>query len=87
MENNVYFLARMKRTNGIWDKGVEVKSGGTAQENYEAALQAYHAYLGAYAYNHDANTDYVGCYIMDMAGNRPLWETWTKVETTPEPEE
>ena len=82
-QNNVYFLAQMKRTNGVWDKGVVVKStGATAKENYEAALQSYHAYLGAYAYGHDQNTDYVGAYIMDMDGNRPLWETWQKA---PEP--
>lgn len=84
MENNVYFLCQMKRTNGVWDKGIVVKStGATSRENYESALQSYHAYLGAYAYGHDANTDYVGAYIMDMDGNRPLWEVW-RAESVPE---
>lgn len=86
MENTVYFLAQMKRTNGVWDKGIVVKfTGETAQDNYEAALQSYHAYLGAYAYGHDPNTDYVGAYIMDPDGNRPVWEVWKK-RTAPEPE-
>ena len=79
MDNNVYFLHQCKHTNGVWDKGIVVKdSGATAKENYEAALQSYHAYLGAYAYGNNATTDYVACYIMDMDGNRPLWETWRK---------
>jgi len=43
MENK-FFLHQIKRTNNSFDKGVVVK------DTYEAALQAYHAYLGAYAY-------------------------------------
>lgn len=85
MDNNVYFLHQCKHTNGAWDKGIVVKdSDATAKENYEAALQSYHAYLGAYAYGHDQNTDYVACYIVDMEGNRPLWETWRKDVVNPE---
>ena len=84
MENNVYFLCQCKHTNNTWEKGIVIKStGATARENYESALQSYHAYLGAYAYGHDPNTDYVGCYIMDMDGNRPSWEIW-KAEPIPE---
>ena len=75
--DGVYFFHRNKHAKaGTWDKGIEVKESGTAQENLEAAKQAYHAYLGAYAYNHDANTDYVGCFITDLGGNRLMWEVW-----------
>lgn len=72
------FMARIKRTNGTFDKGVEVK------DNLEAAKQSYHAYLGAYAYGHDANTDYVACYIVNGAGARLMWEVW---DGTARPEE
>lgn len=57
-----YFLVQIKRTNGTYEKGVVVK--GTLDE----ARQSYHAYLGAYGYGKDANTDYVACYIMGMHG-------------------
>lgn len=74
---NAYFLHQIKHTSGNWEKGIVVKStGATAKDNYDAALQGYHAYLGAYAYGHDANTDYVFCEISDEQGNRPLWEYW-----------
>lgn len=74
---NVYFLHQIKRTNGKWEKGIVVKSEKpTSKENYDDALQGYHAYLGAYAYGHDANTDYVFCEISDEQGNRPMWEYW-----------
>ena len=58
-----YFLARIKHTNGTWEKGVEVHN------TLDSARQSFHAYLGAYGYGHDAGTDYVACYIMDIAGN------------------
>jgi hypothetical protein len=77
-----YFMARIKRTSGTIEKGLEVK------DTLSAAKQAYHAYLGAYAYEHDANTDYVACYIVDGTGNRLMWEVWEKaVQPEPEPEE
>lgn len=57
-----YFLTQIKRTNGNYEKGVVVK------DTLDAARQSYHAYLGAYGYGHDANTDYVACYIMGMHG-------------------
>ena len=61
MENK-YFLAQIKHTNNTWEKGVVVK------DTLDAARQSYHAYLGAYGYGKDANTDYVACYIMGMHG-------------------
>lgn len=84
---NTFFLHQIKRTNGTFDKGIVVKSGGTSEENYAAAKQGYHAYLGAYAYDHDPNTDYVSCMITDMFGVALLKETWIKPEPEPEPME
>ena len=80
MGANVFFLHQIKHTNGSFDKGIVVKEGGTSEENFEAAKQGYHAYLGAYAYNHDQNTDYVQCMITDISGNviEPFSETWIK---------
>ena len=83
---NTFFLHQIKRTNGIFDKGIVVKSGGTSEENFAAAKQGYHAYLGAYAYDHDVNTDYVSCHITDMSGVVLMTETWIKPEPEPEPE-
>ena len=57
-----YFLVQIKRTNGTIEKGVVVK------DDLNAARQSYHAYLGAYGYGHDANTDYVAVYIIDSNG-------------------
>ena len=68
-----FFLHQIKRTNGTIEKGIVVK------DSYEDALQGYHAYLGAYGYNHDANTDYVQCSITGSASANPLIsETWIK---------
>lgn len=84
---NIFFLHRIKRTGGAFDKGIEVKDSGTSEANFEAAKQAYHAFLGAYAYGHDANTDFVSCMITDISGAviEPYNETWRKTEK-PEPE-
>lgn len=57
-----YFLTQIKRTNGAIEKGVVVK--GTLDD----AKQSFHAYLGAYAYGHDKNTDYVQVSIKDSNG-------------------
>lgn len=68
-----YFLHQIKRTDGAYTKGIVVA------DTFEAAKQAYHAYLGAYAYGHDANTDYVQCMITSMTGTilQPFSETWS----------
>lgn len=74
---DAYFVHQIKHTNGAWDKGIVVKATGeTAKDNYDAALQGYHAYLGAYAYKNNADTDFVSCEITDEYGERVLWETW-----------
>lgn len=75
---NAYFLMQVKHnpTTDTWDKGVVVKADANAN-NRSAALQAYHAYLGAYAYGHDPNTDYVYCQIIDSAtGVTVIKEQW-----------
>ncbi len=71
---NNYFLHQIKRTNGNFDKGIVVK------DSYEAAKQGYHAYLGAYAYGQNAQTDFVSCEITDIYGARLMSETWIKPE-------
>lgn len=82
MAMNKFFLHQIKHnpTNDTIDKGIVVK------DTYSAAKQSYHAYLGAYAYDHDQNTDYVACYITDSQGVRLMWEIWEKAEPEPEPE-
>ena len=76
MENK-FFMHRIKCTNGTYDKGIEVK------DSFDDAKQSYHAYLGAYAYGHDANTDFVQCMITDkLSGGMVLMdETWNREET------
>lgn len=71
MENK-FFLHQIKRnrTSGAYDKGIVVK------DSYEAAKQGYHAYLGAYAYGQNADTDFVSCHITDMSGTVLMTETW-----------
>ena len=56
-------LTQIKHTNGNWEKGCVVK------DDVNGAKQSMHAYFGAYGYGHDTGTDYVACYIMDIAGN------------------
>lgn len=74
-----YFLHQIKYTNDAYDKGIVVK------ENLDLAKQGYHAYLGAYAYEHDPNTDFVSVFISDTNGIVLMTETWKKaVETEPE---
>ena len=78
MPENMFFMHRIRRNNGTVDKGIEVK------ETYDAALQSYHAYMGAYAYGHQAGTDYVSCMITDLLGGQVLLaENWV----APAPEE
>ena len=57
-----YFLVQIKRTKGTWEKGVVVK------DTLDSARQSYHAYLGAYGYGHNADTDYVACYVLGDTG-------------------
>lgn len=88
MNENKFFLHQIKRTNGTFDKGIVVK------DTFEAAKQSYHAYIGAYAYGQNADTNFVSCSITDMSGAVLMTETWIAPvtaepasETTPETEE
>ena len=74
-----WFLHQIKHSKETWDKGIVVK------DSYEDAKQAYHAYLGAYAYGHDIATDYVQCEITDGDGLRLMSEIW-KPYVVPEPD-
>ena len=70
----MYFVHRIRRTNGTIDKGIEVK------ETLDDAKQAYHAQLGAWAYGHDPNTDFVSVALSVESENFTLMmsENWTK---------
>ena len=84
MNENKFFLHQIKRTEGTITKGIVVHN------TFEDAKQGYHAYLGAYAYGHDIQTDYVSCMITDMSGTVlvPFAETWqAPVITEEEPAE
>lgn len=76
MPDTKYFLHQIKKTGDEYNKGIVVA------DTLEAAKQAYHAYLGAYAYGHDANTSYVQCMITGMDGTilKPFSETWIRME-------
>lgn len=64
------FLTQVKRTNSTIEKGCVVK------DSMDDASQSFHAYLGAYAYGHDANTDYVMVQICDGKGVSLKAEYW-----------
>lgn len=71
--NNTYFVTQVyhNKTNDTWNKGVVIK------DSKGAALQTYHAYLGAYAYSHSEDIDYVYCRIASATGVcEPIEETW-----------
>ena len=72
--DNKFFLHQIKRTGGTIDKGIVAKG------SYEAAKQGFHAYLGAYAYGQNADTDFVSCEITDIYGARLMEETWVKTD-------
>lgn len=68
---NTFFVHEIRGNNGTIDnKGIVIS------ETYDAARQGYHAYLGAYAYGHDENTDFVSCMITDRSGAVLVGETW-----------
>ncbi len=78
-----YFLVQIKHTNGTWEKGVVVK------DTLDEVRQAYHAYLGAYGYGKDNNTDYVACHILDLVGttfDMTVDDRLPDPEPDPEPE-
>ena len=67
----LFFIHEIRgKNNTIDNKGIVVAA------TYDAARQGYHAYLGAYAYGHDENTDFVSCMITDKTGAVLMAETW-----------
>ena len=78
MNEQKWFLHQIKHTGLNWDKGIVVK------ESYEAALQSYHAYLGAYAYGQSNTTNFVSVMITDTNGTVLIEETWKKAEAEQE---
>lgn len=68
-----FYLVQIKRTNENYEKGVVVKN------SLLEAKQSYHAYLGAYGYAHDPNTDYVLVCILDMHGAVHAWEVDNRI--------
>ena len=75
---NVYFInqAYHNKTTDTWTKGFVVKADPDV-DNEAAALQTYHAYLGAYGYGNNADVDYVFCRLCDADGSRePMEEHW-----------
>ena len=77
MENQFYIHEIRGKNNEIANKGIVVA------ETYDAAKQGYHAYLGAYAYGHDENTDFVSAMITDKSGSVLMAETWFAPQPEP----
>lgn len=75
------FLVQIKRTKGTIEKGVVVK------DTLDAAAQSYHAYLGAYAFGNNADTDYVMVQILDGKGLGLKGEVWEQKAAPIEPTE
>ena len=76
--NDVYFVHQVQhnKTTNTWTKGIVIKDAENA-DNEAAALQTYHAFLGAYGYGNNADIDYVYCRLDNALGLRePLEETW-----------
>lgn len=75
MENK-FFLTRIRRESGTFDKGCEV------HDSLDTAKGAYYAYLGAYGYGRKDGVDFCSAIISDMTGTIISKETWLKpVET------
>jgi len=75
---NVYFISQAyhNKTNDTWTKGMVVKSD-PEKDNEAEALQVYHSYLGAYAYGHAPEIDFVYCCLTAADNIRePLEERW-----------
>lgn len=58
--------------------GIETFKGIVICDNFDAAKQGYHAFLGAYAYGNHDGTDFCQSMITDMSGNIFFPETWLR---------
>lgn len=80
---NKFFLHQVKIGKTNTTKGIVI------HDTFDAALQGYHAYLGAYAYGHDADAICVQAMITDRNGivSNPnggfLLETWNAPSEDP----
>ena len=76
----MFFTHRIRRTNGVVDKGIEVK------ETLDDAKQAYYAQLSAWAYGHDPNTDFVSVCVTDESESFQvlMFENWKRKSVEPE---
>lgn len=68
-----FFLVQIQRKNGTYTKGVVV------HDSLDAARQGFHAYLGAYAYGHEQDTDFVEAMVVDMDGRVCNSEVWNNI--------
>ncbi len=74
-----YFFHDIRgKAGAVTNKGIAVK------ETLEAAKQSYHAYMGAYAYGNNADTDFVSTFISDSNGTILLADVWKATESVEE---
>ena len=76
MENK-FFVQRIRRVSGVFDKGVEIK------DTFDEAKQAFHAQMANWAYGANKDCDFCSSHIMDSTGAiiNPFCETWNATET------
>ena len=75
---NLFFVHEIRGHKSTVDnKGIVVAA------TYDAARQSYHAYLGAYAYGNNPDTDFVSCMITDKTGAVLMADTWNAPKTAP----
>ena len=75
---NLFFIHEIRgKENVIANKGIVVAA------TYDAAKQGYHAYLGAYGYGNDPDTDCVSCMITYKTGAVLMAETWNAPRPEP----
>lgn len=66
---NKYFLHEVRM-------GTETFKGIVINDTLDAALQGYHAFLGAYAYGNSDKTTFAQAMITDIGGNILKNESW-----------
>lgn len=78
MENK-FFVQRIRRVSGVFDKGVEIK------DTFDEAKQAFHAQMANWAYGANKDCTFCSSLIMDGAGTilHPYCETWNAPDPSP----
>lgn len=74
---NKFFLHQVRIGKTSTTKGIVI------HDTLDAAKQGYHAYLGAYAYGHDADATCVQAMITAADGNILYDETWNAPSEEP----